>query len=134
MISWTNVYSKCSKFFNMFSFCSQIKCWLSGLELTKMLDRIAGSLIWVCAVCLGLFSKHLVLFENVILRSFKLSRAGSYQYHCTSLVNFYCLPLHSKLAFSPTKVCCMLFLEWIMFCVTLADSNSVNKRRTGILS
>ena len=35
----TTNYSKYSKTLNIFSFCSQIKCWLSGLKFTKGLSE-----------------------------------------------------------------------------------------------
>ena len=43
-----------SKILNTFSFCSQLKCWLSGLEFTKANreDPDQTALIWVSAVCL----------------------------------------------------------------------------------
>ena len=36
-------YGNSSKFRTLFTFCSQIKCWLSRLELEKMLVRNANS-------------------------------------------------------------------------------------------
>ena len=43
--------------------CSQIKCWLSGLEFTKhSSEKQTGEiLIWLCAVFLSLFDRQLVL-------------------------------------------------------------------------
>ena len=34
-----HMYGKCAKILNTFIFCYQIKCWLSGLELTKCLSE-----------------------------------------------------------------------------------------------
>ena len=59
------------KFWTLFPFCSQIKCLLSGLELTKCLSEykqgrpwsvcfFRSSLIWVWRVCLDLFGWQLV--------------------------------------------------------------------------
>ena len=55
---------KVLKFRTLFTFFSQIKCWLSGLEFYKCVsEQQTGktlSLIWVCTVYLGLFSRQLV--------------------------------------------------------------------------
>ena len=49
-IRFTQLNGLCSKIPNTFSFCSHINCWFSG-----------SSLIWVCAVCLGICGRQLVL-------------------------------------------------------------------------
>ena len=65
-------YGKCSKIQTIFFFCSQIKCRLSGLEVTyAWLNSKQGkpwsdcffrsSLIRACTVCLWLFGRQIVI-------------------------------------------------------------------------
>ena len=46
------MYGKCSKFQTIFSFFSQMKQWISGLELRR------SSLVWICPVFLGFCGSH----------------------------------------------------------------------------
>ena len=64
------------KFRTLFSLCSQIK-WVSGLEITKTLNRIANRedpvrlilLIWVCPVFLDIFGRQLAceILQHLLL-------------------------------------------------------------------
>ena len=74
---------KCSKILTLFfSFCSQIRYWVLGLELTKWMSEwqtgkiLIRLLIWVCTVSLGHFGRQLVfeIFEYWSLRPGRLPR------------------------------------------------------------